>query len=667
MKLSYRPDIDGLRAFAVLSVIFYHFFPTFLPGGFVGVDIFFVISGYLITGIILNELKHNEFSLVNFYNRRIKRIFPALLLTLLTTLIFGWFTLYSDEFKQLLKHTAGATVFISNFILLNEVNYFDNEASTKPLLHLWSLGIEEQFYIFWPLLIWGIYRLKIRIYYIIIIITLCSISFNISILNNDISKAYFLPFTRFWELSSGALLASIHHLKIHDNLTKELKKYISIAGLIIIFLSVFFINEILFKRQYIQLIPILGTLMLIMANGSYLNKMILSNKLAVWLGLISFPLYLWHWPIYSFSRIIYGEPSTSIKFYGICLTLIFASITYWMLEQKIRHQSKKYVSKLLILLMLTLGAITFLLNFNFIGNLEKSFNKRLDSRFIETYNKEIKSKYKWSFPTLVKECGVSVEETVKKFQFCMHDSRDKVRFALIGDSKAGSLHWGLHETSHKNNRWLIIAGNNGFGSPAPFLNTKIRESAELINAAIDAVSKDQNIEIVTLVTGMREMAKIDENNKQNDKNWEWAVNANFKPGRIGLEGVINKLVESNKKIVLVTDIPSLENYKDCKGRLIKLPFIDAKPFGGNLETCTMTMNKYTSLRKNYMGVLKGFENKYPNKVKIFDTKELVFNPQLGLFARNIGEIPLFSYTDHMSSQMSVKIGKSLNNFLINWE
>ncbi|MBF0512053.1 MAG: acyltransferase, partial [Candidatus Omnitrophica bacterium] len=152
--VTYRADIDGLRAVAVLSVLGFHVFPHLFKGGFIGVDIFFVISGFLISTIILGQLNQNTFSFVEFYSRRIRRIFPAVIIILAVCFLLGWFLLFEDEFKQLSKHIAAGAGFISNFILWRENGYFDNASDTKPLLHLWSLGVEEQFYIFWPLLLW---------------------------------------------------------------------------------------------------------------------------------------------------------------------------------------------------------------------------------------------------------------------------------------------------------------------------------------------------------------------------------------------------------------------------------------------------------------------------------------------------------------------------------
>jgi peptidoglycan/LPS O-acetylase OafA/YrhL len=157
---SYRPDIDGLRAIAVLSVLFYHAFPTLLPGGFIGVDIFFVISGFLITNIVQKEIINHSFSIKNFYVRRIKRIFPALILVLLATLLVGWAVLLRHEFQQLAWHVVAGAGFFSNIALWAEADYFDRLSEVKPLLHLWSLGVEEQFYILWPLLLALVFKFK---------------------------------------------------------------------------------------------------------------------------------------------------------------------------------------------------------------------------------------------------------------------------------------------------------------------------------------------------------------------------------------------------------------------------------------------------------------------------------------------------------------------------
>src|SRR4051812_23262661 len=201
---AYRPDVDGLRAVAVLAVLAYHAFPSVLPGGFAGVDVFFVISGYLITGIIVDDLARERFTYANFYWRRIRRIFPALILVLVTCLALGWLVLLPDEYAQLGKHVAAGAGFVSNIALWREAGYFDSAAELKPLLHLWSLGVEEQYYLVWPLLLLLFRRHAL---WMIAGIGAASFVLNIWMVGTHPTAAFYLPFTRFWELLIGSFLA----------------------------------------------------------------------------------------------------------------------------------------------------------------------------------------------------------------------------------------------------------------------------------------------------------------------------------------------------------------------------------------------------------------------------------------------------------------------------
>jgi peptidoglycan/LPS O-acetylase OafA/YrhL len=196
-----------LRAIAILAVVGFHAFPFWVKGGFIGVDVFFVISGYLISTIIIGSLERNSFSFVDFYIRRIKRIFPALLFVLIACLAFGWVVLFADEYKNLGKHIAGGAGFISNFLLWNESGYFDNAAETKPLLHLWSLGVEEQFYIIWPLLLWFAWKQRLNLLGIAIVVGVISFALNIYEVRNHAVATFYSPQTRFWELMAGSILA----------------------------------------------------------------------------------------------------------------------------------------------------------------------------------------------------------------------------------------------------------------------------------------------------------------------------------------------------------------------------------------------------------------------------------------------------------------------------
>ena len=207
MRPPYRGDIDGLRAVAVLLVVAFHAFPRKVPGGFTGVDIFFVISGFLITSLILRSKESGDFSFMDFYARRIKRIFPALIVVLAACLAVGWVVMFPGEFRDLGKHAAAGAGFVANFSFLQEAGYFDITADQKPLLHLWSLGIEEQFYIVWPLLIVLVWRWKNGPLAMAVLICLGSFVWNVALTKINRSQAFYLPFTRFWELMIGCIVA----------------------------------------------------------------------------------------------------------------------------------------------------------------------------------------------------------------------------------------------------------------------------------------------------------------------------------------------------------------------------------------------------------------------------------------------------------------------------
>ena len=339
----YRPDIDGLRAVAVLSVVIYHAFPDALKAGFMGVDIFFVISGYLISSIIFENIDRGSFSFAQFYGRRIKRIFPALTLVLLSCLVFGWFGLLGDEFKQLGKHMAAGAGFASNFFLWQESGYFNNAAETKPLLHLWSLAIEEQFYIVWPLVVWLTWKRKWLFLSVFIGLGVASFAYNVHLVRIDPTATFFSPATRIWELLAGVLLA---YMKVRPNAWQPSQRQRHVAATLGVALLAFGLYRIDKGRPYPgtwALLPILGSFCLIFAGPTaWFNRLVLSNRLLVWVGLISFPLYLWHWPMLSFMRIVESEtPSWGYRVAALTLSFLLAWLTYYFVEKPIRTDSSK--------------------------------------------------------------------------------------------------------------------------------------------------------------------------------------------------------------------------------------------------------------------------------------------------------------------------------------
>ena len=340
---NYRPDIDGLRAIAVLLVVIFHAFPRFIKGGFIGVDVFFVISGYLISTIIFSSLTENRFSYIGFYIRRIKRILPALMLVLSSSIAFGWYVLLNDEYRRLGTHIVASTGFFLNFLLWNEAGYFDHQSFEKPLLHLWSLAIEEQFYIFWPLLLGVIWKIKQSFLTPILIILSSSFIINIYLVNSNETSDFYAPWSRFWGLMIGCPLAYMALYKPRHSPPLN-KNWNSIIGFALILLAALLLDRKSAFPGWWALMPTIGAFLIIDAGPDvWINRHVLNQPKMVWIGLISYPLYLWHWPILSFIRIIFfkEEVHVLISIAAIAFSILLAWLTYDFLEKKIRYSQRK--------------------------------------------------------------------------------------------------------------------------------------------------------------------------------------------------------------------------------------------------------------------------------------------------------------------------------------
>lgn len=337
-----------MRAVAVLLVVASHAFPSSVPAGFIGVDIFFVISGYLISTIILNGLKNDRFSYLDFYSRRIRRIFPALLIVLVTFLVAGWFLLFADEYQGLGEHTAGGAAFIANLLYFKESGYFDINRDYKPLLHLWSLGVEEQYYLVWPLFLGLVYRRTHRSLRVILSLLLLSFVCDVVVTAYDPSASYFLPVTRFWQLMVGSLLAYVHVFR-HD-LEPEamrgahaplLREALSWCGVGLLLAALVLIRPTTPYPGWWALLPTLGAAAFIAAGpGTLFNRWVLAWRPMVLIGLISYPLYLWHWPLLSFARIIWNWPTREARFVAVGAAVGLAWLTFRLFEKPIRSSRR---------------------------------------------------------------------------------------------------------------------------------------------------------------------------------------------------------------------------------------------------------------------------------------------------------------------------------------
>ena len=306
--MKYRPEVDGLRALALIPVILFHAGFEMFGGGFVGVDVFFVVSGYLITCIILNELQQGTFSLIKFYERRARRILPALFFMMFITMPFAWFWLLPSDLQAFGQSLISVVTFSSNVFFWFESGYFDVSAELKPLLHTWTLAVEEQFYIFFPIfliIVWRYFRKYVLAIFILIFLISLLLAQWASVYATHpkiISGSYYLLPTRGWELLAGGAVALYMKKKAHVT-SMIVNQLMSVIGLALILYSVLFFDEKTPFPSFYTVMPVLGaSLIILCCTAKTWVYWLLSSKVMVGIGLISYSLYLWHQPIFAFAQ-----------------------------------------------------------------------------------------------------------------------------------------------------------------------------------------------------------------------------------------------------------------------------------------------------------------------------------------------------------------------------
>jgi peptidoglycan/LPS O-acetylase OafA/YrhL len=335
----YRKEIDGLRAIAVLSVMFFHAGFESVSGGFLGVDIFFVISGYLITSIILKQKETGTFSLTTFYERRIRRIFPALFFILIACLPFAWLLLLPHELKDFGQSLMAVSVFVSNIFFWQESDYFSADAEMIPLLHTWSLAVEEQYYLLFPLLmiiLWPVFKNRIRkLSALFLLLAIASLAFSEWAWRHYPEANFYLLPSRAWELLAG-VLAAFYLFQREQNGSQA----ISLIGLAMVLGPLFFLNNKLPFPSLYTLIPITGTMLIILftSHTTWVGKL-LSTPILVGIGLISYSAYLWHQPLFVFARLQHFQEPPAWQFFAlILLTLLLAFLSWRFIEQPFRNR-----------------------------------------------------------------------------------------------------------------------------------------------------------------------------------------------------------------------------------------------------------------------------------------------------------------------------------------
>ncbi|ALC12108.1 acyltransferase family protein [Sphingopyxis sp. 113P3] len=422
MAAEYRKDIDGLRAIAVGLVIGYHFFPNHVRAGFVGVDIFFVISGYLISSIIMDKLEDGSWRYGSFYTRRINRIFPALIVILSLNLALAWYALVPNEFSTLGKHVAASAGFVENFVLWGEAGYFDGAAESKPLLHLWSLAIEEQFYILWPVIL--ALTLRARFLWICAALIAGSLVYSCYAAFYSSTAAYYSPLSRFFELAIGGVLAFVHQrcsLKI-DRLKANI---LAISGVAAMLAALLLIDASSPFPGYYALLPTLGTAALIAAGpGSSINQLLLSPRPMVWIGLISYPLYLWHWTTLVWAKILTFSNSISAghRLGLIAISCALAWLTFLWAERPVRKHNTPKTALGLAFVMASIAAIGLLF-----------WSGRISNRLaMPELEKVVEAVDDWDYPSK----DMAVETRFSDYYFYRKAGLPGHSVLFVGDSNA---------------------------------------------------------------------------------------------------------------------------------------------------------------------------------------------------------------------------------------
>ncbi|WP_336968790.1 acyltransferase family protein [Sphingobium aromaticiconvertens] len=427
---TYRADVDGLRAIAVIVIILFHAELAPFAGGFVGVDIFFVISGYLITRLIMADIDHGDFSIITFYKRRVRRLFPALFAMLAVTLVAGVFLLLPRDLASLGRNITGTTLFVSNFFFWEQAGYFEGDAHYKPLLHTWSLAVEEQYYIVYPLLLsllkrWWPHSVKS----VMLALTLLSFFGAVLMMRIDPSAAFYLAPFRAWELLLGALIA----LRVFPVLPARLTGFFSLSGAILIAGSVLLYSDLTPFPGISALVPCLGTALILYAGEHAkpaINRL-LAQRPIVFIGLISYSVYLWHWPIFVFVRYYAIEKLTTLESLGLLLfSLAVGALSWRTIEMPFRKSRNWRIRTPILRLASGVMALSI-----FAGGSIYAANG-LPDRFPKTTQRL--SDYALSMNPEADMCA-DVELQLRKGSPCTIGPRDQAQLFLWGDSHAGAL------------------------------------------------------------------------------------------------------------------------------------------------------------------------------------------------------------------------------------
>lgn len=649
--MQYRREIDGLRALAVVPVVLFHAgFQTF-SGGFVGVDVFFVISGYLISTILIAELDAGQFTLTGFYERRARRILPALFLMMAVCLPFAWFWLLPQDMKKFTDSLAAVVFFVSNFFFHSQVGYFDSAAELKPLLHTWSLAVEEQFYLLFPLLLTAAWRMPRRwLLGLLMVLLLASLALAQWASVAKPSAAFFLLPARVWELLLGALLAFAMRSQSALKLDAGTAQWGSWLGLGLLAVSVaVFDDRTPFPGLY-ALLPTLGAgLLIVCANPSNGVGRLLGSKVLVGVGLISYSAYLWHQPLLAFAR--YASPEKQATWQMGLLALasfVLAFFSWRYVETPLRNRqmfSRRFIA------LFSVGGMLFFLSLGWAGYQTKGFADRAAmARFkVFEYNTDQLGYFKCVDPTLV---------SGETLNYCLTARGVPVNAVLIGDSHADDKFHGLvkHLDAY---RWALI----GNSSCPPVLGVLVegdqKGCLKKFEKILDWVNRQAEVQTVVmsffgqyplsnafaadhviLNTGP-DTVKISSSDFQSSSRVELFYQ--------GLRRSAGSLIAANKDVIILMDIP-------------ELPFLPFDCERGRTR-CFQNPDAVLARQAEHRQMVFRLKQEFPS-IRVFDPLDLFCDSQRCGYKNN--DVVMYRDSHHLTLAGSDLYGREFKKWFSGW-
>lgn len=690
MTLKYRADVDGLRALAIFLVVWFHASPREIPGGYIGVDVFFVISGYLISGIILRELRSGSFSVRDFYVRRFRRIVPALATVLISVWALGWFALFSWEYAELGKQMAASAGFIANMLFWQEAGYFDVTAEMKPLLHLWSLGVEEQFYLFWPLILMFSFHKRWNIWTLLLALMGVSFALNIAFIQQYSSAVFYLLPTRLWELLAGASLAYLEIFRpgaiaafgrrLPARIAPHYENLRALLGFgLIVFASLSLKKSSLFPGWW-ALAPVIGAWLLISSPQAWINRKIFATRVAVYLGQISYPLYLWHWPLISMTHILEnGEPSHRIRNQAVLIALVLSVLTYKGIEPWFRKSppGPKRYGRVFGTTFAVLGSLLVLgiwtsSNGGFpqrLESLESARNDGLENTGLKTFDGKAPSLENQLWPSNIGgDCPVESKEFDARL--CPGPGS---AVAMVGDSHGD--HWtpGLLALKDTPLSHLLFVNRWKAGGCPPLLGMRsyndkdIKDPEKCIrfqSGWIEHVAEDERIKTVLLAS--RGPLYVHGRGFGIERfTWEIedAKNPALKHGPALLEGyvrTIDRMLAAGKRIVFLVDTPELGF--EATSCILRRPLTLA-PQPESFDLCAVPRTVVDARQKDYRVIIASLQKKYP-QVLFVDPTPLLCDTEY-CYAKKDGHL-LYRDDDHLSLFGSTTLMKQLAPQILEW-